>query len=55
MTPPEGTNAHLMRAHKRVLAAIEDLEPDEQDRVLCAALKLLGYSRPPVVSETKTE
>ena len=46
MTPPEGTNAKLMRAHKRVLAAIEDLEPDEQDRVLDAAQTLLGYSRP---------
>ncbi len=49
--PPEGTNAKLMRAHKRVLAAIEELTPDEQDRVLEASLKLLGYSRPVMIGE----
>ena len=55
MAEPQGTNAKLMKAHKAVLTAIKDLTDEEQDRVLEAARKLLGYSRPAVVSETKTE
>ena len=52
MTPPEGTNEKLMKAHKRVLAAIEGLTPEEQDRVLEASITLLGYTRG-VVTETE--
>ena len=58
MTPPEGTNAkpegtntHLMKAHKAVLTAIKDLTDDEQDRVLDATKKLLGYARPVMFGE----
>ncbi len=51
MTPPEGTNAHLIRAYKRVMSAIEPLADEEQDRVLRAAITLLGYSRPTTIGE----
>ncbi len=51
MTPPEGTNAKLMKAHRAVLTAIKDLTDDEQDRVLDATKTLLGYSRPVMMGE----
>lgn len=44
MTPLEGTNAKLMKAHKAVLTAIKDLTDEEQQRVLTAAFELLGYT-----------
>ena len=55
MTDQERASAKLVRAQTRVFSAIKDLTDEEQDRVLDSARKLLGYSRPVVVSETQTE
>ncbi len=51
MTPPEGTNAQLMKAAAAVLTAIKDPTKEERDRVLDAAKTLLGYSRPVMIGE----
>ncbi|KKK88663.1 hypothetical protein LCGC14_2740890 [marine sediment metagenome] len=45
----------LVKAQARVLAAIGELEPEEQDHVLDSSMRLLGYSRPVVVSDARDE
>ena len=45
----------LVKAQARVMVAIKDLEPEEQDHILNSSLTLLGYTRPVVVNETRNE
>lgn len=44
---PDTSQERVLAAHRKIIAALRDLTPAEQDRVIEAAVTLLDYRKSP--------